>query len=344
MNRPESQNLNFPEFFPPALLSTSIDTIITMSKETNNPRRQFLKNTSLAALAIGILPATTKAKTIAAKTADDECFTSTPDYYGEGPFYTDNPPEMADGQLAAADEPGTRMIISGRVRNLDCTEFLNDTIIDVWHADDAGQYDNVGYKLRGFTTANSQGFYSFETVHPGKYLNGSTYRPSHIHFKITPPGFETLTTQLYFTGDPYIEGDAAASQTDGEFNATHRIITLTTNNDGVEEGIWDIVVDGDGIVGVNNIHIDKGMIYNAGPNPFTSNLQINYGVFRESKVGLLVFNMQGQMVSTLEDRKLVSGKYTAEWKPQSSLPAGIYFVALKINDLQVHYQKVVLRK
>jgi protocatechuate 3,4-dioxygenase beta subunit len=312
-----------------------------MSEEKTNPRRQFLKNTSLAALSMGLLSFTSKAAPVVKP--DDDCFPSTVDYYGEGPFYTENPPEIVDGHLAASDEPGTRLIISGRVQNLDCTEFLEGTIIDVWHANDAAQYDNVGYNLRGKTYANSQGFYVFETVHPGKYLNGSSYRPSHIHFKITPPGFETLTTQLYFAGDPYIDGDAAASITEGVFDATHRIIPLTTNINGVEEGTWDIVVDGDGTVGLNNIHVDKGMIYATNPNPFTDKLNINYGIFREANISLLVFNMQGQMVATLEERQLSSGKYTAEWEPHSSLPAGIYFVALKINEMQVHYQKVMLR-
>jgi len=313
-----------------------------MSEKKINPRRQFLKNTSMAALTLGLLPTVGKAapKSVVA----DECYPSTPDYYGEGPFYTENPPQMVDGQLATDGEPGTRMIISGRVTNLECTEFLEGTVIDVWHASDAGQYDNTGYNLRGQTTVNSQGFYLFETVHPGKYLNGSSYRPSHINFKITPPGFDTLTTQLYFEGDPYIDTDAAASITEGEFDATHRIISLNTNGDGIEEGTWDIVVDGDGVVGMNSIHLDKGMIYNAGPNPFSERIEIKYGVFRKAKIGLLVFNLQGQVVATLEEKTLEPAKYSAEWKPLYSLPAGYYFVALKHNEMQVHYQKVLLKR
>ena len=78
------------------------------------------------------------------------------------------------------------------------------------------------------------------------YLNGSTFRPSHIHFKITPPGFNTLITQLYFQGDPYLSTDAAASITSGSFDATNRIIPLVTNSNGDLEGTWDIVIDGNG--------------------------------------------------------------------------------------------------
>ena len=46
---------------------------------------------------------------------------------------------------------------------------------------------------------------------PGRYLNGTTYRPRHIHVKVWVEGSERLTTQLYFEGDEYLECDAFAS-------------------------------------------------------------------------------------------------------------------------------------
>lgn len=314
-----------------------------MQKHTKKGRRQFLRNTSLAALSIGALPAVGIAKSEREKSGDAVivCDKTTKDLYGEGPFYTDNPPTMDDNQLAAIDEPGTRMIISGRIHDIGCSEFIRDAVIDVWHADDAGAYDNKGFKLRGITKSNEQGFYVFETIKPGKYLNGNDFRPSHIHFKITPPGFSTLTTQLYFEGDTHIPGDAAASLTSGEFNASDRIITLTENADGVLEGTWDIVIDGDGITGTNDIHLDKGIIYKVSPNPFSENIVIRYGVFRTARVGLMVYDTNARLVATLEEQTLEPEKYEVEWQPESALPNGHYFVALKINDLQVHYLKLV---
>lgn len=310
----------------------------------SNNRRQFLKNTSLATLSLGILSNCAQAKP--AKIVEEKplltCDKTTLDYYGEGPFYTESPPMIENHQLAPADEPGTRMIISGRVFNLDCSEFIPDTVVDVWHANDAGQYDNNSYNLRGFTKSNAQGFYMFETVKPGKYLNGSEFRPSHIHFKIKPPAFELLTTQLYFEGDTSIPGDAAASITSGTYDATNRIIPLTMNAEGKLEGTWDIVINGEGITtGTSDIHLDKGIIYKVGPTPFSDSVTIKYGVFKTSKVSLLVYNMQGQEVANLEEKTLTAEKYEAVWTPDSSLPNGHYFVALKINDLQVHYLKLV---
>ena len=305
----------------------------------NNTRRQFLRNTALTVVGIGILPNLASAAPRQEPSAAD-CPPTTLDYYGQGPFYTAGPPDIQSNQLAEASEPGTRLIVSGVVRNLDCTELIHDTVIDVWHADDAGAYDNVGYNLRGKAYSNAQGFYLFETVQPGKYLNGSQYRPSHIHFKITPPGYPTVITQLYFEGDPEIPNDAAASITSGQYDATNRIIPLTLNGSQYE-ATWDIIVDGDGTsTGMTPLHLENGMIYSASPNPFNDEVEIKYGLFKPAKSAIHIFDLNGSQVAVLEEQQLKPQKYQAVWRPQGSLPSGHYFIALKVNDLQVHYLKV----
>jgi protocatechuate 3,4-dioxygenase beta subunit len=314
-------------------------------KENKN-RRQFLRNSALSLLGLSALPLSIKAASKKQTAADRllDCDQTTQDYYGEGPFYTINPPSIANNQLAPSNEPGTKLIISGRVFNLDCSAVIPNAVVDIWHADDAGTYDNSGYHLRGQTQTNNQGFYIFETIKPGRYLNGPTYRPSHIHFKITPPSFSTLTTQLYFQGDPYIANDAAASITTGAYDASDRIIPLTTNA-GTLEGTWDIVISGNGIpTGTSNIHIDKGIIYSASPNPYSDSVRIHYGIFKESEVSIMVYDVAGRLVANLEESKLSPDKYEAFWAPDQALPNGHYFVALKVNALQVHYLKIVYQK
>ena len=304
-------------------------------------RRSFLKNTALGALTIGI-SSTSNPISGPNNKHDLTCNPTTLDYYGTGPFYTDNPPMIEETLLALPSEKGERMIISGRVLNLDCNEFIPNTVVDVWQANNQGQYDNQGFTLRGFTKSNAQGFYLFETVKPGKYLNGNSFRPSHIHYKISPPGFNTLTTQLYFEGDKSIENDAAASITSGTYDATDRIITLNKNSDNILEGTFDIVINGEGLpVGTNELHLDTGMVYKVSPNPFVNQVEIEYGVFKKSKVGLVVYDLSGQEVAVLEDESLTPNKYISIWEPEATLPSGHYFIALKINELQVHYLKVL---
>ncbi|MAU36346.1 MAG: hypothetical protein CMD14_03120 [Flavobacteriales bacterium] len=317
-----------------------------MQKHKKNKRRQFLKNTSLSLLTATVFPTIIKAEnaddSLMKKDLTSTCNQSTEDAYGQGPFYSSNAPTIQNNQLADINEIGTRIIISGQVYNLECSEVIPNTEIDIWHANHAGEYDNIGYNLRGKTTTNSQGFYIFESIKPGLYLNGSNYRPSHIHFKITPPGFSTLITQLYFQGDPYIPNDTAASVSSGPFDATNRIIPLFTNSNGDLEGTWNIVIDGNGVpLGTNNIHLDKGVIYSASPSPFINHIEINYGVFTKSKVVIAVYNIRGEIVANLDERVLDPEKYSVSWRPHSNLPKGHYFISIIINDLQVHYLKVI---
>ena len=270
------------------------------------------------------------------------CDATTQDFYGQGPFYTENPPLIEDNLLADTEEPGQRMIISGRILNLDCNQYISNALVDVWHANDEGQYDNDGYTLRGFTRTNNQGFYLFETIKPGKYLNGNKFRPSHIHFRITPPGYDTLITQLYFKGDTSIDEDPAASITSGQYDASNRIIDLEEDADGVLNGTFDVVINGEGIpVSTEDLHLERGMIYSTSPNPFKDTVEIKYGVFKRAKVGLVVYDLQGQTIATLEDRILSPDKYISVWNPDIDLPSGHYFVALRINDFQVHYLRLV---
>lgn len=313
-----------------------------MMKITNeNSRRQFLRNASLAALSAGLLPNILKANTSLNPEESAACNPTTLDYYGQGPYYKANAPAIVNNLLASQNEPGTRLIISGIVRTINCSAIIPNTVIDIWQADKNAMYDSSGFNLRGICYSNSQGFYLFETILPGKYLNAGKYRPRHIHFKITPPGHPTRITQLYFQGDTDIPGDAAASLTSGTYDATHRIIPISLNAQGQYEGTWDIVVNGSGVNAADDLHLDKGIIYSASPNPFTGSLEINYGVYQPAKVSIQIFNMNGSLAAILDEKDLDPQKYTATWNPEPGLPKGIYWVTLKINDLQVHYMKVV---
>ncbi len=40
------------------------------------------------------------------------------------------------------------------------------------------------------------------------------WRPAHLHFEIDADGYQPLTTQLYFAGDPYLDSDTAGAVKD----------------------------------------------------------------------------------------------------------------------------------
>lgn len=112
----------------------------------------------------------------------------------EGPYFTPNSPERADFRVDGID--GARIALVGFVLDPKCNPIAG-ALVDLWHADAAGAYDNDGYRLRGHQFTDGQGRYGFETIVPGLYPG----RTRHFHLKVQAPGGRILTTQLYFPDD-----------------------------------------------------------------------------------------------------------------------------------------------
>jgi protocatechuate 3,4-dioxygenase beta subunit len=137
----------------------------------------------------------------------------------EGPYYRSGAPERS--VLVDPSAPGTKFSLRGQVWGLGCKAPLAGAFLEFWQATHDGHYDIDGtmsradvknFIFRGTQTADAQGRFSLTTVVPGNYLNGEQYRPAHIHAKVSAPGHATLTTQLYFEGDPYNDIDPFISR------------------------------------------------------------------------------------------------------------------------------------
>jgi protocatechuate 3,4-dioxygenase beta subunit len=113
----------------------------------------------------------------------------------EGPYYTPNTPERAS--LLEPGITGTKLVLTGSVLTTGCQPVAR-ALLDFWHCDDAGVYDNAGFRLRGHQFADEQGRYTLETIVPGVYPG----RTRHIHVKVQAPNQPALTTQLYFPDEP----------------------------------------------------------------------------------------------------------------------------------------------
>ena len=122
----------------------------------------------------------------------------------EGPFFTPSSPERTS--LREPGITGTNLIVSGQVLSTSCTPIAR-ALVDFWHADDDGEYDNAGYRLRGHQFTDAQGRYRVETIVPGVYPG----RTRHYHVKVQAPGRPVLTTQLYFPGEPENQRDGIYS-------------------------------------------------------------------------------------------------------------------------------------
>lgn len=145
----------------------------------------------------------------------------------EGPYFTPNSPERAS--LVEPGMPGTPLTVTGTVLTTDCRPVAG-ALLDFWHADDAGAYDNVGYRLRGHQFTGADGRYSLETIMPGLY----TGRTQHIHVKVQAPNQPVLTTQLYFP-------DVPANANDGIFDP---VLVMALQDAGAgKAGSFDFALD-----------------------------------------------------------------------------------------------------
>jgi len=113
----------------------------------------------------------------------------------EGPFYKPRSPERTD--LIEAGAKGRPLELTGYVLSRSCAP-MPSVYVDLWHADDTGEYDNRGFRYRGHFVTDAQGRYRFRTIVPGLY----TGRTRHYHVKVIATTRQLLTTQLYFPNEP----------------------------------------------------------------------------------------------------------------------------------------------
>ncbi|HJU10977.1 MAG TPA: hypothetical protein VJ728_08870 [Candidatus Binataceae bacterium] len=113
----------------------------------------------------------------------------------EGPLFKPRSPERSDLR-----EPGSRgrpFEIGGLVLTKRCRP-IRGAVVDLWHADENGQYDNVGFRYRGHVITSPDGTFRFRTIVPALYPG----RTRHYHVKVQAPSSRLLTTQLYFPNEP----------------------------------------------------------------------------------------------------------------------------------------------
>ena len=108
-----------------------------------------------------------------------------------GPFYTPSTPRRT--RLLEPDSGGEPLVLQGLVLTPDCRT-VPGAVVDLWHCDERGRYDNSGFRYRGHQFTDAAGAFRFETVRPGHY----TGRTPHFHVKVQGEKTRLLTTQLYF--------------------------------------------------------------------------------------------------------------------------------------------------
>jgi protocatechuate 3,4-dioxygenase beta subunit len=165
-----------------------------MDARTGPTRRHILISGTLAAGLELIAAGPGSAQELAPTPACEDGDTATPPQT-EGPFFKPRSPARAN--LRERGGAGAPRDIQGYVLTRRCQPVAR-ALVELWHADERGEYDNRGFRYRGHQFTDSSGAFHFRTIVPASYPG----RTRHLHFKVQAPRGRVLTTQLYFPDEP----------------------------------------------------------------------------------------------------------------------------------------------
>lgn len=144
-----------------------------------------------------------------------------------GPFHVAGAPERSMGDTISLDGKGESCLYEGRVIDLH-GDPIEGARVDVWSDNCDGYYDvqqpdiQPKWNNRGIFTTGPDGKYWFVGIKPVSYpipddgpvgkmlasLGRHPYRPAHMHFLVTAPGYQKLVTHTFVGDDTYITSDA----------------------------------------------------------------------------------------------------------------------------------------
>lgn len=142
-----------------------------------------------------------------------------------GPFHVSGAPPLAVGGDMKRGYGGPVLLAQGVIRDTEGNP-IPGAQIDIWQTAPNGLYasqdeEQDTYSFHGLMTVGADGRYAFTTVKPVEYTVPSDgpvgdilracgrhpWRPSHLHYIVTAPGFRPLVTEIFPDDDPYLDQD-----------------------------------------------------------------------------------------------------------------------------------------
>ncbi len=146
----------------------------------------------------------------------------------QGPYFLDAAPDVTNQLLTLPEDKGTPLIVRGRVVD-ERGRPAAGALMNIWHSTPDGRYSGFhGIErkdlYRGKLRTDADGRYQVATTLPVPYhipdkgpvgellkmMGKHSWRPAHVHFKITNDGCRPLTTQAYFEGGAWVDSDSCS--------------------------------------------------------------------------------------------------------------------------------------
>jgi len=174
----------------------------------------------------------------------------------EGPFFpahaSESDLDMTNMSGGTGRALGDLIEVSGQVRDSQCYP-VPGCNLEIWQANAKGRYahpkdrnnnEPLDPNFQGYAhiVTDRNGNYRFVTIVPGSYrANGDWVRPSHIHFKVKGE-FSTLTTQMYFDGEPHNSEDYLLNALELQERRTVIVKFDQARADGIKRGKFNLVI------------------------------------------------------------------------------------------------------
>ena len=144
-------------------------------------------------------------------------------------------------RIAPANEPGSPLVINGRVFKADGRTPAAGLTVFAYHTDANGVYDVPSngphsWRLKSWAVTDAEGRFTFQTIRPASYPNATV--PQHVHLSFEGPGVpRRFSGEIEFDDDPKVtEQQRAASRAAGIFGPV-RPVTKRNGVDHVETNI-----------------------------------------------------------------------------------------------------------
>lgn len=130
-------------------------------------------------------------------------------------------------RIAPPDEPGTPLVIHGRVYAEDGRTPVPDAIVFAYHTDRDGLYDNPGspphsWRLRGWSRTDREGRFEFQTMRPGPYPASRV--AAHVHFTVFAGTDRYHAGELRFEDDTFVtDRERLESRREGQFGGVRSV-------------------------------------------------------------------------------------------------------------------------
>lgn len=134
----------------------------------------------------------------------------------------------SDARIAPESEPGTPLVINGRVFTQDGRTPAAGITVFAYHTDRHGLYDapSAGphsWRLKGWAITDADGRFTFRTIRPASYPNSRVSQ--HVHLNLEGPNVPRLSAALEFDDDPMIGArEREASRAAGTFGTVRPVV------------------------------------------------------------------------------------------------------------------------